>query len=156
MSIIDKQELLNLSATSKGKLLGLDIGTKTVGIALSDLTRSIASPYLSHERKGWKRDLPVLEKIIADNQVYAIVAGLPLNMDGSEGPRCDYVRKFMAHVIDAIPLPVCFWDERLSTLAVERMMIEADMSRKRRSEIVDKLAASYILQGALDWLRNHR
>jgi putative Holliday junction resolvase len=150
MSVILPQDLADLCAQKPGRLLGLDVGTKTVGLALSDMGHTIASPYKTLERKGWKQDLPFLANLVKEYQVIAFVIGLPINMDGSQGEKCDYVRNFGDKLKESIDLPILFWDERLSTVAVERMLIEADLSRKRRGEVVDKLAASYILQGVLD------
>lgn len=148
--------LADLCAESKGRLLGLDVGSKTVGLALSDTGHIIASPYKTLERKGWKQDLPFLANLIKAENVIACVIGLPINMDGSMGERCEYVRDFGDKLQEFIETPIIYWDERLSTVAVERMLIDADLSRKRRGEVVDKLAASYILQGVLDRLRNMR
>jgi putative holliday junction resolvase len=136
-----------------GRLLGLDVGAKTVGLAISDTTRQIASPVTTIRRaKRFRDDAEALKRIIAERQAAGLVLGLPVNMDGSEGPRCQSVRQFAQNLLAAIDLPLAFFDERLSTAAVERMMIEADLSRARRSQLVDKLAAAYILQGALDFL----
>lgn len=156
MSLITQQELSDLCTQNKGRLLGLDVGTKTVGLALSDMGYIIASPYQTLERKGWKQDLPFLSNLIQQQNVIALVIGWPLNMDGSMGSRCEYVRDFGDKLQETIDLPLIYWDERLSTVAVQRMLIEADLSRKRRGEVVDKLAASYILQGVLDRLHNMR
>lgn len=132
------------------RLLGLDVGTKTIGLALSDTLFSIASPFETIRRTKFKADAERLKAIVAEQKVGGFVLGLPINMDGSEGPRCQGVRDFARNLVEKIPLPLAFQDERLSTAAVTRMLIEADASRKRRDELVDKLAASYILQGALD------
>ncbi len=133
-----------------GVLLGLDIGEKTIGLAISDGTRLIASPVDTIRRKKWSDDLKQLLDLIAQRHVVGLVAGLPINMDGSEGPRCQSVRQFAANLLVQIDIPIAFWDERLSTVAVTRTLLDADLSRKRRGEVVDKLAAAYILQGALD------
>ena len=137
------------------RLLGLDLGEKTVGLALSDSALRVASPLETLRRTKFTRDAEALKQVIAQRQVGGLVIGLPVNMDGSEGPRCNSVRQFAANLeqIAGIALPAAFWDERLSTAAVERLLIgEADMTRKRRAEVVDKMAAAYILQGALDSL----
>ena len=137
------------------RLMALDLGSKTIGIALSDLGRTIANPYETLRRGKFKADARTLQTIIGENDVGGLVIGLPLNMDGSEGPRCQSVRQFAASLAEVagLALPVAFWDERLSTAAVERLLIaEADMSRRRRAQVVDKMAAAYILQGALDAL----
>ncbi len=134
------------------RLLGLDVGKKTIGLALSDVGRMIASPHGTIRRRRFRDDLAEMKRVIAAQAVGGLVIGLPVNMDGSEGPRCQSVRQFAANLLAEIDLPLAFWDERLSTVAVERTMIDADLSRRRRGEIVDKLAAAYILQGALDSL----
>ena len=137
-----------------GKILGLDLGTKTIGVAISDGMRYSATPLETIKRVKFTQDAERLLYLIAENQAVAIVLGLPLNMDGSEGPRVQSTRAFARSLATKTSLPIAFWDERLSTSAVTRMMIEADLRRDRRAEVVDKLAASYILQGALDRLRN--
>lgn len=134
-------------------LIGLDLGTKTIGVAISDITRKIASPVETIARKKFTEDAKRLLAIAADRQAGLFVLGLPLNMDGSEGPRAQSTRAFARNLGKLTPLPIVFWDERLSTAAVERMLIGADTSRARRAEVVDKLAAAYILQSALDSLR---
>jgi putative holliday junction resolvase len=136
-----------------GQILGLDLGTKTIGVAISDAMRYSATPLETIKRTKFTQDAERLIELVAQNQVVAIVLGLPLNMDGSEGPRVQSTRAFARNLAQKLDLPMAFWDERLSTSAVTRMMIEADMRRDRRAEVVDKLAASYILQGALDRLR---
>jgi len=136
-----------------GKLLGLDLGTKTIGVAVSDALRYTATPLETIARTKFTVDAARLLELIADNKAVALVLGLPLNMDGSEGPRAQSTRAFARNLRQKTPLPIAFWDERLSTSAVTRMLIEADTRRDRRAEVVDKLAASYILQGYLDRLR---
>ncbi len=153
MPVITTEQLKELCKPSKGRLLALDVGTKTIGLALSDENQIIASPYKTLERKGWAKDLPKLLEIIAEQKILAIIIGLPMQMDGTEGKMCSYVREFGEKLLESTKSPLCYWDERLSTSAVERVLLEADLSRKRRKEVVDKLAASYILQGVLDWLR---
>lgn len=137
---------------SKGQVvLGLDVGTKTVGLAIADVGHMIASPASTIARTKFSRDWEALEKIINERNVGALVVGLPLEMSGAEGTRAQSVRSFVDEVLKRRDLPVAFWDERLSTAAVERMLTdEADLSRKRRGELVDKAAAAYILQGFLD------
>ncbi len=135
-----------------GALLGLDLGTKTIGLALSDIRRSIASPLLVIRRTKFQADLVELKREVERHAVVGLVLGLPVNMDGSEGPRVQATRGFARNMANTLPLPLVFWDERLSTAAVTRTLIEADASRKRRGEVVDKVAAAYILQGALDRL----
>ena len=132
--------------------MGLDLGTKTIGVAISDAGRRIASPLLTIRRTKFKADAETLLKYAAENTVAALVLGLPLNMDGSEGPRVQATRAFARNLSGLTTLPIVFWDERLSTAAVTRTLLEADASRKRRAEVVDKMAAAYILQGALDRL----
>jgi putative Holliday junction resolvase len=136
-----------------GRVLGLDLGTKTIGLALSDAGRMIATPYETVKRTKLKADLTRLSDIITQEGVAALVLGLPFNMDGSEGPRCQATRQFADDLGKVIDLPLTFWDVRLSTYAAEQMLIEADLSRKRRQEVIDKVAAAVILQGCLDSLR---
>ena len=147
----DPTEIAALPPT--GKLLGLDLGTKTIGVAVSDGLRLTATPLETIARTKFTVDAARLLELIAENAAVALVLGLPLNMDGSEGPRAQSTRTFARNLGQKTPLPILFWDERLSTAAVERMLIEADTRRDRRAEVVDKLAASYILQGFLDRLR---
>jgi putative Holliday junction resolvase len=131
-------------------VLGVDLGTKTIGVAVSDMTRRIASPRETIKRRKFSEDARDLLKIADEARAGLLVIGLPLNMDGSEGPRAQSTRAFARNLAKLTQIPIAFWDERLSTAAVERMLIEADASRARRAEIVDKLAAAYILQAALD------
>jgi putative holliday junction resolvase len=135
------------------RLLGLDVGTKTIGMALSDTTLLLATPFDTIRRGRFRDDAERLVREIERHQIGGIVVGLPLALDGSEGPRVQSVRQFARNLLAVADLPLAFWDERLSTAAVEREMIAADLSRKRRAEIVDKVAAAYILQGLLDRLR---
>ena len=157
MPVVD---LLDLPAAAPPRtpLAGLDLGEKTIGVAVSDLTRSIASPLQLIRRRKFTEDAAELFALMATRGAAALVLGLPLNMDGSEGPRCQSVRAFARNLGRLRPdLPVAFWDERLSTVAVNRMLVdEADMSRAKRAEVVDRAAAAYILQGALDRLRGAR
>jgi putative Holliday junction resolvase len=139
-----------------GKLLGLDLGTRTIGVAVSDALRYTATPLETIARTRFTADAARLLELIAANNAVALVLGLPLNMDGSEGPRAQSTRAFARNLAHKTPIPIAFWDERLSTSAVTRMLIEADTRRDRRAEVVDKLAASYILQGYLDRLRISR
>jgi putative Holliday junction resolvase len=133
------------------RLLGLDIGSKTIGLALSDVTLAVASAAETINRGKFTEDVKRLAQLIAEENVGGLVLGLPVQMDGTEGPRCQSIRQFADNLLEHIDLPIAFWDERLSTAAVERVLIdEADMTRKRRAEVVDKMAAAYILQGALD------
>ena len=137
------------------RLLGLDLGSKTIGLALSDPAFMVASPIDTIRRTKFGKDAAELDRLIADRGVGGLVLGLPINMDGSEGPRCQSTRQFATNLIQrGMEQPIVFWDERLSTAAVERVLIdEADMSRRKRADVVDKMAAAYILQGALDRLR---
>lgn len=137
----------------EARLLGLDVGTKTIGMALSDVTRSVATPYETIRRTKFTEDAKTILEVIETNQVGALVIGLPLNMDGSEGPRAQSIRAFARNLAALVDVPMVFWDERLSTAAVERHLIEANASRKRRAQVIDRMAAAYILQGALDRLR---
>jgi len=135
------------------RLLGLDVGTKTIGMALSDVTRSVATPFDTIRRTKFTADAKTIREVVEKNQVGALVIGFPLNLDGSEGPRAQSTRAFARNLAAHVEVPMVFWDERLSTAAVERHLIEADVSRKRRAELVDRMAAAYILQGALERLR---
>ncbi|MBL4808180.1 MAG: Holliday junction resolvase RuvX [Rhodobacteraceae bacterium] len=135
-------------------LIGLDLGTKTIGVAISDLTRTVATPQETIRRTKFGKDAEALLAIIKDRSIAGIVLGLPFNMDGSEGPRCQSTRAFARNLGRLTDLPITFWDERLSTVAAERALLEADTSRKRRAEVIDHVAASYILQGALDRIGN--
>jgi len=137
-----------------GRLLGLDLGTTTIGLALSDARRIIASPLQTLRRTKFTRDAEALRAVAERHAVIGLILGLPVNMDGSEGPRCQSARQFAENLesLAGLSLPMAFWDERLSTVAVTRTLLEADISRRRRSEVVDKMAAAYILQGALDAL----
>jgi putative Holliday junction resolvase len=132
------------------RLIGLDLGTKTIGIALSDVGRQIASPLETIRRVKFTPDVARIVTLCATHAVGGLVIGLPLNMDGSEGPRAQSSRSFARNLKPLLPLPVLFFDERLSTAAVTRTLLEADASRARRGELVDKLAAAYILQSCLD------
>lgn len=137
----------------RGKLLGLDLGTKTIGVAVSDGMRFTATPLETLRRTKFTKDAEHLVELIQNNTIVGIVLGLPLNMDGSEGPRCQSTRTFARNFGQKCDLPLVFWDERLSTHAVTRTLLEADTSRAKRAEVVDKMAASYILQGVLDRLK---
>lgn len=150
MAIID----LDALAQTTGPLLGIDPGTKTFGLAVSDRTRLIASPVDTIRRKKFTPDAAKIFALYDDRECSAMVVGLPMNMDGSDGPRVQSVKDFTANIITLRDIPIFMWDERLSTAAVTRTMIAADRSRAQRAEAVDKLAAAYILQGVLDRLRN--
>jgi len=152
MPVIDIKNL-KVELPERCCVLGLDLGSKTIGLAISDPMLIVASPLETIRRSKFTKDLIHLKQIIAERNVGALVLGLPISMDGSEGPRCQSTRQFAANVLVDTEIPIAFWDERLSTSAVQRLLVnEADMTRKRRAEVVDKMAAAYILQGALDML----
>ena len=134
------------------RLIGLDLGTKTIGLALSDVGRSIATALTTLKRVKFTKDAEALLALCAEHDVSGLVIGLPLNMDGSEGPRAQATRAFTRNLAALSELPMTLWDERLSTVAAERAMIAADMSRAKRAEKIDSAAAAFILQGALDRL----
>jgi putative Holliday junction resolvase len=136
-----------------GRLLGLDLGTRTIGLALSDVTRMIASPLETIRRTKFKADAARLVEIVGKHPIVGLVLGYPVNLDGSEGPRAQATRAFARNIAPLVPLPILLWDERWSTAAAERMLIEADTSRARRAEVIDKVAATIILQSALDRMR---
>ena len=136
--------------------MGLDLGDKTIGVALSDGVLSVASPFETIRRRKFGLDAARLLEIVADRDVGGIILGLPRNMDGSEGPRCQSTRAFARNLEKFTDLPIGFWDERLSTAAAEKALLEADATRKRRAEVIDNIAASYILQGVLDRLGHMR
>lgn len=131
-------------------IAGLDFGEKTIGVAISDLRRQVATPSSIIRRVKFTEDAAELLRIVADRGVHGLILGLPLNMDGSEGPRVQSTRAFARNLARLTDLPIFYWDERLSTVAAERALLEADTSRKRRKEVIDAVAAGYILQGALD------
>jgi len=135
-------------------LVGLDLGTKTVGVAVSDGLRQVATPLETIKRKKFTLDAARILEIVADRQIGGIILGLPRNMDGSEGARCQSTRAFARNLTKLTGIPISYWDERLSTVAAERALLEADTSRKRRSEVIDHVAAGYILQGVLDRMRH--
>lgn len=139
-----------------GAVAGLDLGTTTIGVALSDLMRGVATPVETIKRKKFGVDAAALLKLTTSRDVKGLVLGLPRNMDGSEGPRAQATRAFARNLEKLTPLPITFWDERLSTVVAERAMLEADLSRKRRAELIDHVAAGFILQGLLDRLTHIR
>jgi putative Holliday junction resolvase len=152
MAIVEPKDLPDEIEAGK-RLLGLDLGSKTIGLAISDSQFRVASPLETLRRTKFTKDAETLKRLIDDRDIGGLVLGLPVNMDGSEGPRAQSTRQFAANLLDKFDIPIAFWDERMSTMAVERMLIdEADMSRRRRAEVVDKMAAAYILQGTLDSL----
>lgn len=147
-------ELDRLALQPGARLLGLDLGEKTIGLALSDRLLAVATPMETLKRGKFATDAVRLDIIISEHGIGGLVVGLPLNMDGSDGPSAQSARAFGRNWVNHSATPLMFWDERLSTMAVTRTLLDADTSRKRRSEVVDKMAAAYILQGALDRLRH--
>jgi putative Holliday junction resolvase len=156
MPIVSLDELEPVLARG-ARLLGLDLGSKVIGIAISDPGRSVASPLANLRRRKFSEDALAIEEIIDARGVGGLVIGLPVALDGTEGRACQSARQFARNFLGRRDLPILLWDERFSTAAIERFLVEeADMSRKRRGEVVDKLAAAYILQGALDALSRRR
>jgi putative Holliday junction resolvase len=154
MAVLDLTEL-PLALAAGPALLGLDLGEKTIGVAISDVTRSIASPLELIRKTKFTAEAERLFKLMAERQAGGIVIGLPVNMDGTEGARCQSNRAFARNLLRLRDIPIAFWDERMSSMAVNRMLIdEADVTRARRADLVDKAAAAWILQGALDRLRH--
>ncbi len=143
---------LSAALPRHSRLMGLDLGTKTIGLALSDVLRSIATPFDTIRRTKFTKDVESLFAAMEKHEVGGLVLGLPVEMDGTEGARCQSTRAFVRNLLKLRDVPVALWDERLSTAAVTRTLLEADASRARRAEVVDKMAAAYILQGALDAL----
>jgi putative Holliday junction resolvase len=154
MAIRNPAELKPLIGRDQ-RLMGLDVGSKTIGLALSDLSLTIATPMQTIQRTKFTKDAEALFKLIDAQGAAGLVIGLPVSMDGTEGPRCQSTRQFADNLLTLRDIPIVFWDERLSTAAVTRTLLEADASRRRRAEVVDKMAAAYILQGALDWMARH-
>ena len=153
MAVLDISDLEGALAAAS-PVVGLDIGEKTIGVAVSDTSRSIASPLALIRKTKFTQDLETLLALMSARGAAGLVIGLPMNMDGSEGPRCQSARAFGRNLLRITDMPIAFWDERLSTAAVNRMLIgEGDVTRARRADVVDKLAAAWILQGALDRLR---
>ena len=149
--VLDSLSELKACLSFGTRLMGLDVGSKTVGLALSDVMRMVATPLETLRRTKFTKDAVALRRIFEEHEVAGLIIGLPVSMDGTEGPRCQSVRQFAANLLEHVDLPLAFWDERLSTAAVQRLLTdEADLSRRRRAQLVDKLAAAYILQGALD------
>ena len=139
-------------ACPAGALLGLDLGTKTIGVAVSDVLRSIATPRLTIKRRKFGIDAAALQSVVEETSASGVVLGLPRNMDGSDGPRAQSTRAFARNFQGLAGLPTLLWDERLSTVAAERALLEADTSRAKRAEVIDHVAAGVSLQGALDRL----
>ena len=134
----------------EGALMGLDLGEKTIGVAVSDTRQTVATGIKTIKRTKFQQDLKVLTQVIVGRDIKGVILGLPRNMNGSEGPKCQSTRAFAKNISLTVPLPITFWDERLSTVAAERSLIEANASRRRRAEVIDYVAASFILQGVLD------
>ncbi len=154
MNIHETAEAFVAALAPRRPLLGLDLGTKTIGLALSDRDRRIASPFDTIRRRKFTLDAATLLDVAQKHAVAGFVLGLPRNMDGTEGPRCQATRAFARNLAGLSDLPITYWDERLSTVAAERVLLEADASRKRRNQVIDQVAAGYILQGMLDRLRH--
>ena len=154
--ICDNISDLMTQARAGNSWMGLDLGTKTIGVAVSDRLLSSATPLHTIRRMKFSKDAEALLQITENREIGAIILGLPRNMDGSEGPRCQSTRAFARNLARLTDLPIGYWDERLSTVAAERALLEADTSRKRRAKVIDHVAAGYILQGALDRARHIR
>ena len=150
--ICERIEDLAAALPRTGALAGLDLGTKTIGVAVSDGLRRVASPLTVIRRAKFTLDAAALLKIAGDRGLAGLILGLPRNMDGTEGPRAQSTRAFARNLERMTPLPIAFWDERLSTVAAERALLEADTSRARRAQVIDHVAAGFILQGFLDRL----
>ena len=150
--IVDHLTDIVAQLAAGSRLMGLDLGTKTIGIALSDTSRKVASPLSTIRRTKFQADADQLLALAEEHRVGGFVLGLPLNMNASEGPRAQATRAFAANLAKRTEIPIAFWDERLSTIAAERALLEADQSRRRRASVIDKMAAAYFLQGALDRL----
>ncbi|MFY9656263.1 MAG: Holliday junction resolvase RuvX [Methylocystis sp.] len=145
-------EALAASLPPKGRLLGLDLGTKTIGLALSDVERRLASPFETIRRSKFSADAEALMKRVTELEISGLIVGLPLELDGKSGPRAQATRAFMRNLTSLSPPPHAYWDERFSTALVTRELIAQDVSRAKRAKVVDRMAAAYILQGALDRL----
>lgn len=152
MAVFDDTEAFLAALPAQGPLAGLDLGEKTIGVAVSDLRRSVATPLETVRRKKFTLDAARLIEIAAARGLAGFVLGLPLNMDGSEGPRCQSTRAFARNLSGLTDLPIGFWDERLSTVAAERALLAFDTSRAKRAQVIDHVAAGFILQGLLDRL----
>lgn len=154
MAVLVGLQDLRASLASASRLIGLDLGEKTIGIALSDTLLTVASPLMTRKRTKFAEDFAALNALMAEHGAGGLVIGLPLNMNGTEGPSAQSARAFARNFAARSDAPVLLWDERLSTAAVTRTLLAADASRKRRAELVDKMAAAWLLQGALDALNN--
>jgi len=150
MPLLAFKEFSEHSFSKTERFLGCDVGEKTVGLALSDTTKTIATPLSVIRRTKWKVDSLLLVEILATHHIGGIIIGFPLNMNGTEGPRCQATRQFATNFMALSEIPVCLWDERLSTQAITRTLLDADVSRNKRKPLVDQMAAAYILQGFLD------
>ena len=146
------RSLVNVLPEGK-KLLGIDLGTKTIGLAVSDLSLNIASPIKTLNRSKLKKNLPEIAFIASEHGIGGIIVGMPINMDGTVSARAQATKDWAFALVELLFVPIAFWDERLSTAAVEKAMIKADLSRKRRAQRIDSAAATYILQGALDFIQ---
>lgn len=151
--IHDEFEVFAAALSPVSALMGLDLGEKTIGVAVSDRMRTVASPLETVRRKKFTLDSARLLELVDDREIGGILLGLPKNMDGTEGSRCQSTRAFARNLSRLTELPIGFWDERLSTVAAEKALLEADTTRKRRGQVIDHVAAGYILQGALDRMR---
>ncbi len=151
-SVIEDTGAFALALPPGRALIGLDLGVKTIGIAVSDTTRRVATPLRTLRRGKFGADAAILAALIAERSVGGLVLGLPRNMDGTEGPRAQSTRAFARNLTGVIDVPITYWDERLSTVAAERALLEADTSRGRRAQVIDHVAAGFILQGFLDRL----
>ncbi len=147
-------ERLGQFLSRDARLFGLDVGSRTIGLSLSDVSRTIATPFNTIRRRKFTTDAQILLEWAEQQGVGGLIVGLPLNLDGSEGPRAQSTRAFVKNLAGLTALHISYWDERLSTIAVERTLLASDVSRKRRGEVIDKMAAAYILQGALDFMNN--
>jgi len=150
--IVEEMDAFSATLPPMRALAGLDLGTKTIGVAVSDNPRRVATPLETIRRRKFTQDAERLLEIVEHRRIGGLILGLPRNMDGSEGPRCQSSRAFARNLERLTAIPITFWDERLSTAAAERVLLMADTSRKRRAEVIDHVAAGYILQGALDRL----
>ena len=150
--IIEDVSGFSTKLPENGRLLGLDLGTKTIGLALSDVSRRIATPMETLQRTKFTKDATRLAELYNEHSIAGLVLGLPINMNGSEGPRCQATRDFARNLVTYLQTTILLWDERLSTAAVNYTLLAADLSRNKRAKVVNKMAAGYILQGVLDTL----
>ena len=142
------------SISQEKALMGLDLGSKTIGVAISDSLKTVATPLKTIKRTKFSEEVTTLFKLISERDLSGIILGLPKNMDGSEGPKCQSARDFAKNFSNIVDLPITFWDERLTTVAAERSLLSADLSRKKRRQVIDSVAAVLILQNLLDRLKN--